>query len=178
MGSKAKTEASVTFTEAQSNLLSIVVWLVFGLLVFGDHILGVRDPAVILYAILSLTVVRMTPVAIALLGSGFDPVSVAFIGWFGPRALASVIFVILGREALENAGVPSDPLGPVVSWTVVLSVVAHGFSARPFAAFYGRYAEGLAQGNPERLGDEEPRRATWPFHQHDRAEHESDQAPD
>jgi NhaP-type Na+/H+ or K+/H+ antiporter len=166
MGSKARVEKAIRFTENQSVLLSILVWLTFGLLIFGDFVVGLSDPMVIVYAVLSLTLMRMVPVAIALWGSRFDRVSVAFIGWFGPRGLASVVFVILGLEALESAGVPSDPLGAVVAWTVFLSVIAHGFSARPLAAWYGRFANGLADGSPEFIGEEEPQHARWAFHGH------------
>jgi NhaP-type Na+/H+ or K+/H+ antiporter len=168
MGLKERVESAVSFTEAQGTLLSILVWLVFGLAVVEEHVLGLSDPVVILYAALSLTLARMLPVAAAMVGSGFDRVSILFIGWFGPRGLASVVFVLLALEALDHAGVPSDPLGPVVAWTVVLSVVLHGFSARPLARRYGRFAEGLPSDAPERLGEGEPRRPAWQLHTHGR----------
>ena len=166
MGSKTRVEASVSFTEAQSVLLSIIVWLVFGLIVFGEHVLGLRDPMVVVYALLALTVSRMIPVAIALIGARFDKVTVAFMGWFGPRGLASVVFVLLGLEALEDAGVPSDPLGPVVAWTVILSVILHGFTARPLARWYGRFSASLSDGAPEFIGEQEPHRTGWALHDH------------
>ena len=75
----------------------------------------------------------MLPVALALLGAGFDRFSVAFIGWFGPRGLASVIFALLALEDLHDAG---QELVAVIALTVLLSVVAHGFSATPLAARY------------------------------------------
>ncbi len=165
MGSRERVGSDITFTETQSVLLSIGVWLIFGLLV-SDELQNLADPAVVLYALLALTLMRMLPVAAALAGTGFDRVSVAFIGWFGPRGLASVVFVVLALEVLEEAGVPSDPLGPVVVWTVVLSVVAHGFSARPLAAAYGRYAAGIPAERPEHLGEGEPRPRTWAIHRH------------
>jgi NhaP-type Na+/H+ or K+/H+ antiporter len=90
------------------------------------------------------------------------------MGWFGPRGLASVVFVLLATDALDHAGVPSDPLGPVVAWTVVLSVALHGFSATPLARWYGRYSDALPDDAAERLGEHEPRRATWRFHEHHR----------
>jgi NhaP-type Na+/H+ or K+/H+ antiporter len=166
LGLKARVETAVSFTEAQGTLLSILVWLVFGLIVVDEHVIGLDDPTVIVYALLSLTLVRMLPVTLALFGSGFDRVSVLFMGWFGPRGLASVVFVLLGIEALEAAGVPSHPLGPVVAWTVVLSVVLHGFSATPLARRYGSYAESLPADAVERLGEQEPRRPAWHLHPH------------
>lgn len=144
--------------------MSILVWLVFGLAVVGKNVIGLTDPLVIVYALLALTVMRMLPVALALVGTGFDRVSVLFMGWFGPRGLASVVFVLLAIDALESAGVPSDPLGPVVAWTVVLSVILHGFSATPLARWYGGYAEGLPADAAERVGEQEPRRASWRLH--------------
>ena len=84
----------------------------------------------LVYAVLSLTVVRMLPVALALLGAGFDRYSVAFVGWFGPRGLASVIFALIALEDLHGAG--ADVVA-VISLTVLLSVLAHGFSAVPAA---------------------------------------------
>jgi NhaP-type Na+/H+ or K+/H+ antiporter len=166
MGNKERVESAVSFTEAQSVLLSIAVWLVFGLIVVSEHVLRITDPAVIAYVVLSLTLIRMVPVALALLGTRFDRVSVAFMGWFGPRGLASVVFGILALEALEGAGVSSDPLGPVLVGTVTLSVILHGFSARPLAGWYGRYTETLPEDSPEHLGEVEPRRPAWTVHGH------------
>jgi NhaP-type Na+/H+ or K+/H+ antiporter len=69
MGHKERVESAIAFTEAQATLLSIVVWLVFGLLVVAEGVIGLEDPAVILYSLASLTVVRMVPVALSLMGT-------------------------------------------------------------------------------------------------------------
>ena len=86
-------------TELGGSLLSLVLWFIFGagfvLPAFED-----LDARIVLYAVGSLTVVRMVPVAIALLGAGQDRATVAFIGWFGPRGLASVVFALLAVEEL------------------------------------------------------------------------------
>jgi len=166
VGTRHRAETAVAFTEAQSVLLSIIVWLVFGLVVLSDHVRSALDPAVILYALLTITALRMIPVALALLGEHFDRVSVAFVGWFGPRGLASIVFAILGLEAMEAAGVQTEPLGAVVTWTVLFSVILHGFSARPLAKWYGRYTQRLTADSPEFLGDHEPRRkgTLWTIH--------------
>jgi NhaP-type Na+/H+ or K+/H+ antiporter len=122
-------EKEVYFVEQQGALASMISWLVFGALavpVIGDW----WSWSVIVYVVLSLTVVRMLPVAVALLGAGFDRYAVIFIGWFGPRGLASVIFALLALEGLEEAG--SDVVA-VISLTVLVSVVVHGFSAGPLA---------------------------------------------
>ena len=80
---------------------------------------------------LSLTLIRMLPVAVALLGAGFDRATVAFVGWFGPRGLASVIFALLALDDLDGA---AHEAIDVIALTVLLSVLAHGsdgHAARP-----------------------------------------------
>ena len=87
-------------TEGLSELLGFAVWLLFGvaaLPLIRDH-LGWRG---LVFAVLSLTVIRMGPVAVSLIGSGMRVQSVAFIGWFGPRGLASVVFALLAVEDLD-----------------------------------------------------------------------------
>jgi NhaP-type Na+/H+ or K+/H+ antiporter len=90
-----------------------------------------------LYAVLSLTAVRMVPVALASAGSGLDRNAVLFIGWFGPRGLASLLFALL---ALEDLGQAANEAVAVIAVTVILSVIAHGVTAAPLAARYGRAA--------------------------------------
>ena len=92
------------FSETAGILLSIVVWAIFGATFVGSLIRESGDLRPILYAILSLTVIRMVPVAIALIGSRLALPTVAFIGWFGPRGLASIVFGILAVDALSQAG--------------------------------------------------------------------------
>ena len=165
-GARYKAGSAVSFTEAVSVAFSIVIWLAFGLVVMADHIVGGFDLSVVLCAVLALTALRMIPVAIALIGLHFDRVTVAFVGWFGPRGLASIVLALVGLEALEAAGLEAGPLAAVVSWTVLLSVVFHGFSARPLARWYGGYVKRLADDSPEFLGDEEPHKkgAMWTLH--------------
>jgi NhaP-type Na+/H+ or K+/H+ antiporter len=94
---------------------------------------------VVLYAVLSLTLVRMIPVGIAMVGTGARRPTVAFLGWFGPRGLASIVFALL---LVEGGGLPNDDLILVVTFVAVgLSVFAHGISAAPLA---GRYADWFA----------------------------------
>jgi sodium/hydrogen antiporter len=156
-------EDAVGFTETQGSLLAIGVWCAFGLAIGGSILTTLLDPAAILYAVLSLTVIRMVPVAIALLGERYRPVTVLFIGWFGPRGLASIVFLVIGLSGLEEAGVDPGPLMPVVAWTVILSVVLHGLTAGPFAARYGRMMAALRPGAPELDEVVEPTaaRTTW-----------------
>lgn len=156
IGNRQEIRDAGAFTEAQSMLLSIFVWLIFGLVLVQEHVLRSFDPRYVIYAVVSLTVIRMVPVALSLVGARFDRVTLLFIGWFGPRGLASIVFALLALESLEAVEIDAGPLLPVVTWTVLLSIVLHGFSARWLARWYGRYAEGLPQGSPEFEGDAEP----------------------
>ena len=142
-GASARTDAaeSVELTELAGSLLSLVLWFIFGagFVIPAFQQLDVRTA---LYAVLSLTLVRMVPVAIALFGSGQDRSTAAFVGWFGPRGLASVVFALLAVEELGN----TDPRVLIavntIAITIVFSVVAHGITARPLAA---RYLEALGR---------------------------------
>jgi NhaP-type Na+/H+ or K+/H+ antiporter len=139
---RADAPAAVELTDLTGTLLSLVLWFIFGA-GFVVPAFEEIDLRTALYAILSLTVVRMLPVAISLLGSGSDRRTTAFIGWFGPRGLASVVFALL---AVEELGAPEGELAIAVhtiAITIVCSVVAHGVTARPFAS---RYIETLAPG--------------------------------
>ncbi len=103
---------------------------------------------VVLYAVLSLTVVRMVPVAIALMGTRLSPASVMFMGWFGPRGIG----VDRAGVGIPGAGTVSarrehDPLGVIV--TVALSIFAHGFSAVPGIGLYARKIAALGPDAPE-----------------------------
>ncbi len=125
------------FAEETGTLMSLLVWFFFGavMIVPGFQAATLLDLA---FAILALTVVRMVPVAVALLGSGLDKATVAFIGWFGPRGLASVVFGLIAVDSLT----PPDAqlvLG-AVTVTVTLSVLLHGISATPLAGRYGQLA--------------------------------------
>jgi NhaP-type Na+/H+ or K+/H+ antiporter len=129
-------EAMVRFTEEAGTLLSLLVWFIFGavMLVPGLEDLTWRD---LVFALLALTVLRMVPVAVALAGSTLDRATVAFIGWFGPRGLASVVFGLITVDALEPA--QSKVVLAAVTLTVALSVLLHGVTASPLASRYGTY---------------------------------------
>ncbi|MCJ7712753.1 MAG: cation:proton antiporter, partial [Chloroflexi bacterium] len=119
VGTRQRDEDAVRFTETQGSLLAIGVWCAFGLAVAGRVLTSLWDPAAIVYAVLSLTAIRMVPVAIALLGERYRPLTVAFIGWFGPRGLASIVFLVIGISGLEEAGVDPGPLPAAIVWTVL-----------------------------------------------------------
>jgi sodium/hydrogen antiporter len=146
---RQRAEDAVVFTEAQGSLLAIVVWTVFGITIAGSLIAGGLDQAAIAYAILSLTIVRMVPVALALVGSRFQPTTVAFIGWFGPRGLASIVFMIIALEDLHGAPEETNIVVAAIGWTVLLSVVLHGITAVPFARRYGSLIASIQGDIPE-----------------------------
>ena len=127
----------VEFTETVGLFASFFVWTVFGAIFVGPVVTGVIEPVAILYAVISLTVVRMLPVAVALTDVGLRRDTVAFMGWFGPRGLASVVFTLIAFEDLHGAGPIADAIVEIATWTILLSVVAHGLSAGPFASAYG-----------------------------------------
>jgi sodium/hydrogen antiporter len=102
-------------------------------------VLQEADWQVLAYAVLSLTVVRMVPVWLALVGARMPPQTTAFIGWFGPRGLASIIFALIALEELDVA--VRRPVA-IIGTTVLLSVFAHGLSAKPLADRYGPVMSG------------------------------------
>jgi NhaP-type Na+/H+ or K+/H+ antiporter len=122
------------FAEDQGELLSLLTFLLFGAALAAPA-LDELSPQIALYAVLSLTVVRILPVSISLVGARLDRKAVALAGWFGPRGLASILFGIVVLE--ESSMTPEDPVLLVVTWTVLLSVVVHGMTAAPLARRYG-----------------------------------------
>jgi len=137
------------FTERIGLFASFLVWWIFGVVFVGPVVRGAIDAQAIAFAVLSLTVIRMLPVAIALLGTGFERRSVAFMGWFGPRGLASVVFTLIAFEALHEQGPVAHDLVEVATWTVLLSVFAHGLTAGPLAARFGAWIR--RRGDPPEL---------------------------
>ena len=126
------------FTETFGTFLSLLVWVIFGALLVSAVLANLTDWRPILYAILSLTVIRMAPVALALRGVGLRRDTVSLMGWFGPRGLASVVFTLMALERFQEASRPVDTLIAAATWTILLSVVAHGLSAMPLSAWYAR----------------------------------------
>jgi sodium/hydrogen antiporter len=129
------------FTETFGTFLSLLVWGIFGAVLVTTVFRYNTSWRPILYAILSLTVVRMAPVALALRGTGLRRDTVGLMGWFGPRGLASVVFTLMALEKFTEANRPADLLIAAATWTILLSVVAHGLSATPLAAWYARRLE-------------------------------------
>lgn len=124
------------FAESEGELLVLISFFIFGL-AFVSVSLEHVTWSVIIYSFLSLTILRMIPVVISLIGSKLDFSSMVFIAWFGPRGIASILYVLIVARELE--GVEGlETVYAVVTVTVLMSILAHGFSARPLARYYGK----------------------------------------
>lgn len=130
-------EELLSGAEGLGNVMSLLTWFIFGAVAFG-HGLQNANWQVVIYAVLSLTVVRMVPVFLSLVGVKMRLDSRLFLGWFGPRGLASIVFIVMViGENLPGGGT----LAAVVTCTVCMSIVAHGLSAVPYAEWYGRVVD-------------------------------------
>jgi NhaP-type Na+/H+ or K+/H+ antiporter len=124
--------------EELGEVFNAVTFIVFGAVLLGP-VLGDVTWKVVLYAVLSLTVVRLIPVAVSMIGTGARRPTLAFLGWFGPRGLASIVFAVL---VLEEGGLPHDDLILTTTYlTIGLSVLAHGLTAAPLANRYASWYE-------------------------------------
>ncbi len=122
------------FSEEEGQLLVLLTFMIFGGAFVGPA-LDEFTWRIALYAVLSLVVVRSIPVAVSLFGMRFHLDTLAFLGWFGPRRLASIVFGLLVLEEMDVAG--RQEIFLIVTWTILLSVIAHGLTAQPFASWYG-----------------------------------------
>jgi NhaP-type Na+/H+ or K+/H+ antiporter len=139
----------VEFTENLGTLFSLLVWVIFGAILVPAALRFTTGWGPIIYAVLSLTVIRMAPVALALIGMRLRADTVAIMGWFGPRGLASVVFTLLALIQFQEASRPVDTLVAAATWTVLFSIVAHGLSAQPLANWYARRLKAASPDLPE-----------------------------
>lgn len=149
IGFKEAGKHSVEFAEEWGQMLNLSVFFLFGLLTAraGSEF----TLASALYAVLSLTVVRMLPVAIALMGTRLSSATVVFMGWFGPRGLASIVLgLVYLEQELHFPGEQTIRLA--VMATVLLSILAHGLSAAPGISLYARKISSLDPAAPELQG--------------------------
>jgi len=133
---KAVRKAMTDFGETEGTLLSLLVFLILGLAMI-PHTVEHWSVTTTVYAVLSLTVVRLLPVAISLIGMRLDLRTILFIGWFGPRGIASILYLLLLVQYLGASGY--ETLIATGIQTVVLSVLLHGLTAAPVAERYGRW---------------------------------------
>lgn len=120
--------------EGTSDVFALITWVIFGAAIVGKTLVSLSWP-VLLYALLSLTVIRMLPVYISLIGSGVSTEGKLFIGWFGPRGLASIVFAVI---VLDSNLPENNPIILTVTITIILSVILHGNSANVWANAYGK----------------------------------------
>jgi NhaP-type Na+/H+ or K+/H+ antiporter len=142
-------EAGSHGAELSEDWGQLLAWFVF--FVFGLVVVDIWDEftlSMFAYAALSLTVIRMLPVAIALAGTGLHRTTVLFMGWFGPRGLASVVLGLVFLEKEANlAG--TEEITTTIALTVLLSIIAHGVTAAPGIHLYARAVRGLPPDAPE-----------------------------
>jgi sodium/hydrogen antiporter len=129
----AREQPPLELTHLGGSVLSHSVWFLVGA-VMVPELAGVSWREIV-YAAVALTVARMVPVAIAVVGLGLDRATIGVLGWFGPRGLASVVFALLAVGQLDTAS--GESVVRVITAVVVGSVLLHGVSAAPLA---GRYA--------------------------------------
>lgn len=133
------------FAEAEASILTSALFFLFGALILPVGV-PLWDMAALLYALLSLTLIRMVPVALSLAGTRLGWGATGLLAWFGPRGIASVLYLLLVMQSLGRE--TPDALISVVSLTVLLSIFLHGISATPLAGLYLRW-----EGREEHKGD-------------------------
>jgi NhaP-type Na+/H+ or K+/H+ antiporter len=128
------THKLVLAAEGTSEALALMTWLIFGAAVIGQS-MSKFTWEIVIYAFLSLTIIRMLPIYISLTGTGESILSRLFLSWFGPRGLASIVFMVI----VLNKNLPGgDTMAMVVVCTVFFSLVAHGISANPLAKYLAK----------------------------------------
>ncbi len=124
---------TTAFAEAEGQLLTLLTFLLFGSVV-ATQVFSALSWQVLAYALVSLLLVRPVAVALSLLGSGVAPSTTAFVGWAGPRGLASIVYAVLIAEADVRGG---ETVFNAAAWTILLSIALHGLTAAPLSNRYG-----------------------------------------
>jgi NhaP-type Na+/H+ or K+/H+ antiporter len=126
------------------------------------------NPLALLYGLLSLTLIRMLPVALAMIGTRMRRDTVLMMGWLGPRGLASVVFMLMAFDSFREAGRSHKTMLAMAAWTILFSVLLHGLSALPLANWYARRLETADPAAPELVDMPELRsRRRSPLHSPD-----------
>ena len=142
------TPCSWNSLRSTGTVLSLFVWTMFGSILVIP-LFTAFNPLALLYAILSLTLIRMLPVALSLIGTHFRRDTQLLMGWLGPRGLASVVFTLIAFESFQEIARPYDILFAIAGWTIFLSVLLHGFSALPLASWYANRLKTASPSIPE-----------------------------
>ena len=139
---KEETEDLYEYAEIEVTILLLLTFTLFGGVMLPPAI-DVVNPEIVLYAVLSLTLVRVLSVAISMVGAKIRPVTNLFLGWFGPRGIASILYIFI---VLEEQSLPGlDLIYAAAMITVLFSIVAHGITAAPVANRYGQRITDLDQ---------------------------------
>ncbi len=134
------------FGETEGQLLTLITFMIFGAFMILPELSGLNW-RIVLYAVLSLTVIRMIPVALSMIGLRLRFSTILFLGWFGPRGIASILFALL---LLEESNIPhGSEIFTVVMITVLFSVFAHGITSVPGANLYAGAIEKLKHAGKE-----------------------------
>jgi NhaP-type Na+/H+ or K+/H+ antiporter len=152
---REKSTRTMRFTEETGALLDSITFLIFGAVLLGPTLEHVSWQ-IALYAVLSLTIVRMLPVAISLWGAHARAPTVAFVGWFGPRGLASIVFAVIVEDTHQAR---AGAILTACYLTVGLSVLVHGLSAVPLVSRYAAWYRAAA-------GKRLPAMESEPAHEH------------
>jgi NhaP-type Na+/H+ or K+/H+ antiporter len=148
-----KCEFLYEFAESEGQILILLTFAAFGAAMLPQA-LSVATLSYVAFAIIALTLVRMLPVHLSMMGTGIKPITSAFLGWFGPRGLASVLFVLL---ILEEVDIDNEAtVFTVVIFTVALSVLLHGVTAGPAARRYGMLSQRMGPCEENMPVSEEP----------------------
>lgn len=143
------------FAESEGQALTLLTFAIFGIAMVPELIGQITWP-VVLYALASLTIVRMLPVFIALIGTGVSMRTTLFLGWFGPRGLASILFSLLIVERMDVPGVHTILIVTIL--TAMLSTFLHGVSAAPLARRYADWTDATGECEENRQVSEMPAR--------------------
>ncbi len=150
---KQKCQFLYEFAESEGQILILLTFTAFGAAMIPQA-MGAVTIMHIAFGILVLTILRMLPIQLSLIGTGIKPVTSTFLGWFGPRGLASILFVLLILEEAELAN--ESTLFAAVIVTVTLSVVLHGITAGPAARWYGSMSQQMGECEENRPVSDEP----------------------
>jgi len=140
VSSPEETEDLYEHAEIQVTMLMMLTFMIFGAVMLPPAIESI-SPSIVLYAIISLSLVRIVPVAISFISAKVQPITSLFVGWFGPRGVASILYIFI---VLESESLPGlELIYAVVMVTVLFSIFAHGITAAPAAKRYGEHIKGL-----------------------------------
>ena len=144
--SKSVCSCLYEFGEAEGQLLTLITFMIFGAFMVLPELSNLNWQ-IVLYGVLSLTIIRMIPVAISLIGLRLKFPTIFFIGWFGPRGIASILFALL---ILEESGITNgNEIFAVIMITVLFSIFAHGITSVPLSAWYAKKLEELKHSKEE-----------------------------